>query len=114
MAPTIPLISVSPASAYDIYNPREKYTIVTQTVTLKYPDIFKIGDFDALSIEGCGFTSEVSEPMLPVKAVLIELPSSNIVNVKFDVSDPLTIPGRFTYAPHSLPSPLVKPGTMSL
>ena len=106
MAPTIPLISVSPASANDTYNPKGKNTIVTQTVTLKYPDIFKIGDFDAVSIEGCGFTSEVSKPMLPVKAVLIELPSSNIVNVKFEVSDPLTIPGTFYLHPAQPPKPI--------
>ena len=48
LIPVLATISSPGASAEEV--------TITQTVVFEYPDISKIGDFDVVSIEGCGFS----------------------------------------------------------
>ncbi|MEM4973341.1 MAG: C25 family cysteine peptidase, partial [Candidatus Hadarchaeales archaeon] len=87
-----------------------RFQTVIQTVTFEAPSVQKIGDYDLISINGCGFLSNIGEPMLPVKGLLIELPSADIVEVKFTSPDNMLLPGNYFIYPAQPPRPLLNGG----
>jgi hypothetical protein len=58
---------------------------ITETAVFGDLHITSTGGQDLISIDNCGFLSNVGEPRLPVKGLLVELPSADILNVSFEV-----------------------------
>ena len=55
-------------------------------VTFKEPVISKIDEFDVITVEDCGFTSNVGEPIIPVRTFFILIPPDKQVrDVRFSV-----------------------------
>lgn len=76
---------------------------VTQTVEFGEPHIRKVGEHDLVSLSGCGFLDNVGDPKLPVRGLLMELPSSDVVDVEFEVLENESLSGTFNIYPAQPP-----------
>ena len=73
-------------------------------VSFKEPNISKINEFDVITVEDCGFTSNVGEPMIPVRTVFVFVPPDmQVKDVQFSVVT-RTLPDTYYLYPSQLPA----------
>jgi len=82
----------------------EKLRTLSYTVEFGVPEIEKIGNYDVIRLESCGYIMKVGEPALPVKQVLVLLPpDGKVENVSVVVLDSEKLPGDYYIYPAQPP-----------
>jgi len=82
----------------------DKDTSISIEVIFKESGISKIAEFDILTVEGCGFTSNVGEPMVPIRTIFILIPpDTQVKDVQFSAVS-RALPDTYYLYPSQLPA----------
>ena len=82
-------------------------SLCTATV-FNEPAIRTVGqdlNYDLITVEGCGLTSDIGKPALPVKTMFVLIPADKEVeDVEIIASEPNILPGNYTIYPAQPPA----------